>query len=149
VLALRLRPRPDASRRRAAGRSRPWIWALLAALAVMLSHGLDSETPTAHGPAVAHTAADHHDDWLRAVEPNGGDAAVIPVLSPHEDTEDAGHSSHVCLTGHPPQGPSLSGPLPGPDAAGPPPYLPAFGGAEAHASAVAPGRLAGIQILRV
>ncbi|MFG2820995.1 hypothetical protein ACGFX4_16405 [Kitasatospora sp. NPDC048365] len=104
-----LLPRPNGRRPAAPVRRSAWVLALLAALAVMLSHGLHSETPAEHHAPVVHAASTHgheaqkptcgHDDRghaLAAAAPDGADG--------HD------HGTHVCLAGHPPQGPVLPGP---------------------------------------
>ncbi|WP_354637150.1 hypothetical protein [Kitasatospora camelliae] len=106
--------RPAGSRPSAAGRVWRWVPVLVAALALMLSHGLDGETPTGHLSAVVHAvpAGDHHAVGqvgdAPALDAQESPAAAVQAAPPADD-DHHGHSSHTCLA----VGPSHAPPLPG------------------------------------
>ncbi|WP_431682192.1 hypothetical protein [Kitasatospora sp. KL5] len=149
------RPRPVGSLPTGAGRCWSWVATLLAVLALMLSHGLEGESPTGHLSTGVHAVAvaGHHEDghdehahtqtcdaltWTQA-------AAPVPVDDDHHS-----HSGHVCLAGGPTQAPSLPGLWPAPTVAAvlPAPAAPAVESAHRTAGGEQ-DRLAGIQVLRV
>ncbi|MFE4599709.1 hypothetical protein ACFRKE_02495 [Kitasatospora indigofera] len=147
--------RPAGSRPSAAGRVWRWVPVLVAALALMLSHGLDGETPTGHLSAVAHAlpadghhAAGHEDaPTLDAEEPP---VAAVLAASPADD-DHHGHASHTCLAAGPSHAPPLPSLWPAPTVAAT--TLPEPSSPTAHAARRALGgeqdRPAGIEVLRV
>lgn len=100
----------------------PLLLVLLAAMAVLLSHALDSQHPAAH-PTAAHTTAlqpgptDHEGpgraEHGHTTHPATGKPAPTTAQPPgHDDGPGHDHGTHNCRTGHVPQPPSLHAPAP-------------------------------------
>ncbi|GAA0658671.1 hypothetical protein GCM10010193_06740 [Kitasatospora atroaurantiaca] len=132
------------------------IPALLAVLAVMLSHGLDGENAAGHFSAAAHAvpssphhAAGHSHPAQRGRQHAQPESTTVSLPPDRHDDAGHDHSTHACLTGHPPQGPSIPGPWPAPAAPYPSPPAALMGADMGCPASSGNARLTGIQVLQV